>query len=182
MDYQSSYRQGKHHVTSSLHPFPNLPSSSCSRSHSLYLPRCASAARSIEAGRDSRSQVATLWYRAPELIMQQKDYTPAIDMWSVGCIFAEILLGKPLFHSDSEWAALNDICKLVGTPLVSEYPDFTHRLAQVFKIEKFPIYPNSWRTKFPPPSRSFVSSHSLAPLTKLRATHTPLTTTHALLT
>jgi mitogen-activated protein kinase 1/3 len=41
--------------------------------------------------------VATRWYRAPEVILTWKEYTKAIDMWSVGCIFAELFLRKPLF-------------------------------------------------------------------------------------
>lgn len=41
--------------------------------------------------------VATRWYRAPEIMLSFRSYTKAIDMWSVGCIFAELLGGKPLF-------------------------------------------------------------------------------------
>jgi len=41
--------------------------------------------------RDLTGHVVTRWYRAPELILLEKDYGPAIDMWSVGCIFAELL-------------------------------------------------------------------------------------------
>jgi mitogen-activated protein kinase 7 len=41
--------------------------------------------------------VATRWYRAPEIMLSFKSYTKAIDIWSVGCIMAELLGGKPLF-------------------------------------------------------------------------------------
>jgi mitogen-activated protein kinase 7 len=41
--------------------------------------------------------VATRWYRAPEIMLSFKSYTKAIDVWSVGCIMAELLGGKPLF-------------------------------------------------------------------------------------
>lgn len=41
--------------------------------------------------------VATRWYRAPEVMLTFKEYTRAIDMWSVGCVLAEMLSGKPLF-------------------------------------------------------------------------------------
>ena len=44
--------------------------------------------------------VVTLWYRAPELLLLSKEYTPAVDMWSVGCIFAELILKRPLFESE----------------------------------------------------------------------------------
>ena len=46
--------------------------------------------------------VVTLWYRAPELLLGSKDYTTAIDMWSVGCIFAELLLNEALLPGRSE--------------------------------------------------------------------------------
>jgi mitogen-activated protein kinase 1/3 len=41
--------------------------------------------------------VATRWYRAPEIMLTFQEYTKAIDVWSVGCILAEMLSGKPLF-------------------------------------------------------------------------------------
>ena len=52
--------------------------------------------------------VATRWYRAPEIMLTFKEYTKAIDVWSVGCILAEMLSGKPLFPGkDCEYQALN---------------------------------------------------------------------------
>lgn len=48
------------------------------------------------------SDVATLFYRAPEIILGSKVYGTAIDIWSVGCIFFELAHGKPLFHAESE--------------------------------------------------------------------------------
>lgn len=48
-------------------------------------------------------QVVTLWYRAPEVLLGSRHYSTAIDMWSVGCIFAEMVMrGNPLFPGDSE--------------------------------------------------------------------------------
>jgi serine/threonine protein kinase len=46
--------------------------------------------------------VVTLWYRAPELLLGEEEYSAAIDIWSIGCIFAEIVTKKPLFSGDSE--------------------------------------------------------------------------------
>ncbi|EXL65731.1 cyclin-dependent kinase 1 [Fusarium oxysporum f. sp. conglutinans race 2 54008] len=46
--------------------------------------------------------VVTLWYRAPELLLGEKQYSTGVDMWSVGCIFAEMCTRKPLFPGDSE--------------------------------------------------------------------------------
>ena len=56
--------------------------------------------------------VATRWYRAPEIMLTFKEYTKAIDVWSVGCILAEMLNGKPLFPGKDCWCPLDsiDIC------------------------------------------------------------------------
>jgi len=47
-------------------------------------------------------EVETLWYRAPEILLGQKAYSLPVDIWSVGCIFAEMVEKKPLFMGDSE--------------------------------------------------------------------------------
>lgn len=53
--------------------------------------------------------VVTLWYRAPELLLGAKEYSTEIDMWSIGCIFGELLTNKPLFDGKSE---INQIKKV----------------------------------------------------------------------
>ncbi|KAL3895593.1 MAG: hypothetical protein SGCHY_004605 [Lobulomycetales sp.] len=60
--------------------------------------------------------VATRWYRAPEIMLSYRSYTKAIDMWSVGCIFAELLSGKPLFKGRDYVDQLNQILGILGTP------------------------------------------------------------------
>jgi serine/threonine protein kinase len=61
--------------------------------------------------------VATRWYRAPELCGSFfAKYSPSIDTWSVGCIFAEVLLGKPLFPGRNVVHQLELITDLLGTP------------------------------------------------------------------
>lgn len=47
-------------------------------------------------------QVVTLWYRAPEILLGARQYSTPVDVWSVGCIFAEMVNQKPLFPGDSE--------------------------------------------------------------------------------
>ena len=59
--------------------------------------------------------VVTLWYRAPELLLGIKEYSTPIDVWSIGCIFGELLLMNPLFPGESEVDELNRIFKLLGT-------------------------------------------------------------------
>merc|ERR1719192_1338279 len=68
--------------------------------------------------------VVTLWYRCPELLLGAKTYSTEIDMWSVGCIFAELLLMKPLFPGRSEIDMLNRIFKELGTPNDKIWPKY----------------------------------------------------------
>ncbi|XP_010441062.1 PREDICTED: probable serine/threonine-protein kinase At1g54610 [Camelina sativa] len=62
------------------------------------------------------SRVVTLWYRAPELLMGSTSYGVSIDLWSVGCVFAEILMGKPILKGRTEIEQLHKIYKLCGSP------------------------------------------------------------------
>ncbi|XP_031208439.1 cyclin-dependent kinase 3 [Mastomys coucha] len=75
-------------------------------------------------------EVVTLWYRAPEILLGTKFYSTAVDVWSVGCIFAEMVTGKALFPGDSEIDQLFRIFHTLGTPSeatwpgVSQLPDY----------------------------------------------------------
>lgn len=95
--------------------------------------------------------VVTLWYRAPELLLCDKEYlgiysTP-IDMWSVGCIFAELLRMEPLFPGKSDIDQLNKIFKELGTPSERIWPGYA-KLPIVQKIP-FAHYPvNNLRQRF----------------------------------
>lgn len=72
----------------------------------------------------------TLWYRAPEILLGSKHYATPVDIWSVGCIFAEMVNGRPLFPGDSEIDELFRVFRNLGTPNeevwpgVSNLPDF----------------------------------------------------------
>lgn len=74
--------------------------------------------------------VVTIWYRAPELLLGGKHYTSAVDMWAVGCIFAELLTLKPLFQGQEVKATpnpfqldqLDKIFKVLGHPTVDKWP------------------------------------------------------------
>ncbi|GAB2221334.1 hypothetical protein Droror1_Dr00012509 [Drosera rotundifolia] len=68
------------------------------------------------------SLVVTLWYRAPELLLGAKEYSTAVDMWSVGCIMAELLANKPLFEGKDEVDQLDKIFRLLGTPNEKIWP------------------------------------------------------------
>ncbi|VDB83090.1 unnamed protein product [Peniophora sp. CBMAI 1063] len=68
-------------------------------------------------------EVVTLWYRAPEVLLGSRHYSTAIDMWSVGCIFAEMVMrGNPLFPGDSEIDQIFKIFRVLGTPDESTWP------------------------------------------------------------
>uniref|UniRef100_A0A0A0LTT2 Protein kinase domain-containing protein n=1 Tax=Cucumis sativus TaxID=3659 RepID=A0A0A0LTT2_CUCSA len=62
------------------------------------------------------SRVVTLWYRPPELLMGSTDYGLTVDLWSIGCVFAELHLGKPLLKGRTEVEQLHKIFKLCGSP------------------------------------------------------------------
>lgn len=62
------------------------------------------------------SRVVTLWYRPPELLLGATDYGPSVDLWSVGCVFAELLIGKPILQGRTEVEQLHKIFKLCGSP------------------------------------------------------------------
>ncbi|XP_067128508.1 cyclin-dependent kinase 11B-like isoform X1 [Centruroides vittatus] len=91
--------------------------------------------------------VVTLWYRAPELLLGAKEYSTPIDMWSVGCIFGELLSMKPLFPGKSEIDQLNRIFKDLGTPSEKIWPGYSE-LPMVRKVT-FTEYPyNNLQSRF----------------------------------
>ncbi|KAM7471441.1 hypothetical protein LguiA_009624 [Lonicera macranthoides] len=62
------------------------------------------------------SRVVTLWYRPPELLLGSTDYGASVDLWSVGCVFAELLVGEPVLQGRTEVEQLHKIFKLCGSP------------------------------------------------------------------
>jgi serine/threonine protein kinase len=67
-------------------------------------------------------EVVTLWYRSPEILLGSKHYSTAVDMWSVGCIFAELVNRHPLFPGDSEIDEIFRIFRILGTPTEETWP------------------------------------------------------------
>ncbi|WFD36078.1 mitogen-activated protein kinase [Malassezia cuniculi] len=65
--------------------------------------------------------VATRWYRAPEIMLTFKEYTKAIDIWSVGCIFAEMITGRPLFPGRDYHHQLALTLEVLGTPSLDDF-------------------------------------------------------------
>ncbi|KAL7553174.1 hypothetical protein ACHAWF_016419 [Thalassiosira exigua] len=89
-------------------------------------------------------EVVTLWYRAPDVLLGSRRYSTPVDIWSVGCIFAEMANGRPLVAGTSEGDQLDRIFRLLGTPSVGEYPGI---------VELPDYHPNLPR--YPPPPSGF---------------------------
>lgn len=76
-------------------------------------------------------QVATRWYRAPELLYGARSYTEAVDLWSVGCIFGEMINKSPIFPGENDIDQLGIVIRALGTPNekiwpgVSQLPDYS---------------------------------------------------------
>ncbi|KAJ9067411.1 negative regulator of the PHO system [Entomophthora muscae] len=68
------------------------------------------------------NEVVTLWYRAPDVLLGARNYSTAIDLWSVGCIMAELYLGRPLFPGVNNDDQLLRIFRLLGTPSEQNWP------------------------------------------------------------
>ncbi|XP_013916504.1 PREDICTED: cyclin-dependent kinase 12-like, partial [Thamnophis sirtalis] len=78
---------------------------------------------SSEESRPYTNKVITLWYRPPELLLGEERYTPAIDVWSCGCILGELFTKKPVFQANLELSQLELISRLCGSPCPAVWPD-----------------------------------------------------------
>lgn len=99
--------------------------------------------------------VVTLWYRAPELLLGETEYSWPIDIWSAGCIFAELLGGKPLFDGKSEPDQIHKIFQLLGMPNERIWPGFS-QLPHAAKVAAVQSYHNHLNNMFP-----ILSKHGL---------------------
>jgi serine/threonine protein kinase len=86
------------------------------------------------------NEVVTLWYRAPDVLLGSRTYNTSIDVWSCGCIFAEMISGVPLFRGRDNQDQLLHIMRIVGTPddrvlrkIATESPEIT--------LKQYPRYP-----------------------------------------
>ena len=83
------------------------------------------------------NRVITLWYRPPELLLGEEHYSFSVDIWSVGCIMAELLLGFPAFQAKNEVDQLESIWSVCGTPTEDNWPDH----------KKLPMWNNPYTPK-----------------------------------
>ena len=86
-------------------------------------------------------EVVTLWYRAPEILMGGRQYSTPVDMWSVACIFCEMLTSRPLFPGDSEIDQLFRIFRQLGTPTEETWPGVTALADYKQSFPKWPAQP-----------------------------------------
>jgi len=92
-------------------------------------------------------EVVTLWYRAPEILLGARHYSTPVDVWSIGCILAEMINQRPLFPGDSEIDEIFRIFKTLGTPSEETWPGVTELPNY---NQNFPRWPSqSWETICP---------------------------------
>ena len=82
-------------------------------------------------------RAVTLWYRCPELLLGAAHYGPSIDLWSVGCVFAELMLRVPYFAAESELEQLTKIFEAMGTPTEKDWPGLTE-LCNGIQFKQYP--------------------------------------------
>lgn len=71
------------------------------------------------------NMVVTLWYRAPELLLGTEVYSTAVDIWAVGCIFAELILGEPLMMGKGELDQIEKVFRILGNPNEQKWPGYS---------------------------------------------------------
>ncbi|CAH8352938.1 unnamed protein product [Eruca vesicaria subsp. sativa] len=87
------------------------------------------------------SRIVTLWYRAPELLLGATEYGPAIDMWSAGCILAELFAGKPIMARRTEVEQMHKILKLCSSRSEDLEPEKRGSAASALKSKFFKTEP-----------------------------------------
>ncbi|KAF7457571.1 putative cell-cycle-associated protein kinase GSK [Cryptosporidium felis] len=87
------------------------------------------SAKKLIPSEPSVAYICSRFYRAPELMLGATEYTPSIDLWSIGCVFGELILGKPLFSGETSIDQLVKIIQILGTPtkeqMIAMNPHYT---------------------------------------------------------
>ena len=93
--------------------------------------------------------VITRWYRAPEVILCPSEYSKAVDIWSIGCIFAELLGRQPLFPGDHYLDQIQKIISVLGTPKNDDLEFITKIEAKDFLMKLVKRTKQTWSSLFP---------------------------------
>jgi glycogen synthase kinase 3 beta len=115
-----------------------------SANYCLKLCDFGSAKRLIK-GEPNISYICSRYYRAPELIFGATEYTTQIDVWSTGCVIAELVLGQPIFPGESASDQLVEIIKILGTPTKNQILDMNPEYNE-FRFPMIKAYP--WQKVF----------------------------------
>ncbi|KAJ1895504.1 serine/threonine protein kinase, CMGC, CDC2/CDK sub [Kickxella alabastrina] len=97
--------------------------------------------------KDMTKCVVTRWYRPPELLLGERKYTTAIDMWGIGCIFAEMLVGKPVFQGNSDLNQIDQVMRICGSPTTASWPGWRD-LPDCNQVVEFATYARHVREEF----------------------------------
>ncbi|KAM7218947.1 Protein kinase-like domain containing protein [Rhypophila decipiens] len=98
-----------------------------------------------DPGHKMTSNVITRWYRPPELLFGARHYSGAVDIWSVGMVFAELIIRNPYLPGNTEVEQISLICRQIGTPTEENWPGVTQLKeytvpSQVFPVQKKDAY------------------------------------------
>ncbi|KAJ2613869.1 serine/threonine protein kinase, CMGC, CDC2/CDK sub [Coemansia sp. RSA 1365] len=97
--------------------------------------------------KDMTKCVVTRWYRPPELLLGDRRYTTAIDMWGVGCILAEMMVGKPIFQGSTDLNQIDQVMRICGSPNDSLWPGWRD-LPDCRQVEDFAVHPRRVREEY----------------------------------
>ncbi|TFK30703.1 CMGC/CDK/CDK5 protein kinase [Coprinopsis marcescibilis] len=86
------------------------------------------------------NEVVTLWYRAPDVLLGSRTYSTSIDVWSCGCIFAEMISGVPLFRGRDNQDQLLHIMRIIGTPSAAQFAKISKETPEI-QVKQYPNYP-----------------------------------------
>ena len=103
------------------------------------------SAKKLIKGEPNISYICSRYYRAPELIFGATEYTTQVDVWSTGCVIAELVLGQPIFPGESASDQLVEIIKILGTPTQTEILEMNPEYNE-FKLPNIRAYP--WQKVF----------------------------------
>jgi cyclin-dependent kinase len=92
---------------------------------------------------DVSRQVCTQYYRPPEVMLNLKNYSYEVDVWSAGCVFLELIMKVPYLKGDSDYSMLYQVFKLLGTPNTDDWPEFGNTTVQLKNFSFFEKEPLS---------------------------------------
>eukprot|EP00758_Cryptobia_borreli_P004448 Tbor_TRINITY_DN4380_c0_g1::TRINITY_DN4380_c0_g1_i1::g.7746::m.7746/K03083/GSK3B; glycogen synthase kinase 3 beta len=119
------------------------------------------SAKQLLNSEDNISYICSRYYRAPELLLGCKRYSTAVDLWSVGCVLGELLLGQPLFAGETTVDQMVEIIKVIGTPSESDMEAMNRDYTEF----RFPQIPSqSWNHIF---RSRYISSEAIDVLSLL---------------